>query len=408
MNSITSTPFVRLWVGNTSSGLATWALPFVLGFAVLGGQLTSASLGVALAVRTLGFLIAVPISGVLSDRSGPRPVIFASGVAGAAGLPIIFVGIFAGEQWTLLLLVVGAIVVGIGQGACRPAYQSIIPEIVAVEGLQAANAALSISVRVTSIVGPALVGLIVLGPGIEIAFLVIAALWLTSALAPPAGRTRRVDAGLPSVGKLTLGNIFHDFIEGAGEARRHPWFVTGLVCLTITIAAGYSVTAVLLPGISQEVSGGASLMTATATSYMVGALFGALLMARWRPSNRGWVALLGLCFYGLAPLSLLVTETMVVPLAAYLVAGIGIEMFNVPWFTSIQNEIPQNRLSRVSSLDFLFSYGLAPLGLALMSPLTESLGREVVLVGTGLLCLAGPAIAMCLPTVRHFSRDPQT
>lgn len=97
-----------------------------------------------------------------------------------------------------------------------------------------------------------------------------------------------------------------------------------------------------------------------------------------------------------------------VPLAAYLVAGIGIEMFNVPWLTSIQNEIPQNRLSRVSSLDFLFSYGLAPLGLALMSPLTEALGREVVLVETGLLCLVGPAIAMCLPTVRHFSRDSQT
>ena len=399
MNSIASTPFVRLWVGNTASGLATWALPFVLGFAVLGGQLTSASLGVALAVRTLGFLIAVPISGVVSDRSGPRPVIFASGVAGAAGLPIIFVGIFAGEQWTSLLLVVGAIVVGIGQGACRPAYQSIIPEIVPVEGLQAANAALSISVRVTSIVG-----LIVLGPGIELAFLVIAALWITSALAPPAGSTRRVGANLPSVGRITLTKILHDFIEGAGEARRHPWFVTGLVCLTITIAAGYPVTAVLLPGISQEVSGGACLMTATATSYMVGAL----LMARWRPSNRGWVALLGLCFYGLAPLSLLITGTVVVPLAAYLVAGIGIEMFNVPWFTSIQNEIPQNRLSRVSSLDFLFSYGLAPLGLALMSPLTEAVGREAVLVGTGLLCLAGPAIAMCIPTVRHFSRDPQT
>ncbi|TAZ47103.1 MFS transporter (plasmid) [Rhizobium leguminosarum] len=408
MNGITSAPFVRLWVGNTASGLATWALPFVLGFAVLGGQLTSASLGVALAVRTLGFLVAVPISGILSDRSGPRRIIFASGVAGAAGLPIIFVGIFAWEQGASLLLIVGAIIVGIGQGACRPAYQAIIPEIVSIEDLQAANAALSISVRVTSIVGPAVVGLIVLGSGIEIAFLAIAALWLTSALAPPAGRARRGDTGLPSVGKLTFRNLFHDFIEGAGEARRHPWFVTGLVCLTITIAAGYSVTAVLLPGISQEVSGGATLMTATATSYMAGALFGALLMARWRPANRGWVALLGLCFYGLAPLSLLVTEAIVVPLAAYLVAGIGIEMFNVPWFTSIQNEISQNRLSRVSSLDFLFSYGLAPLGLTLMSPLTEALGQEVVLIGTGLLCLVAPAVAMCLPTARYFSRKPQT
>lgn len=400
MRSILSVAFLRLWLGNTASGLATWALPFVLGFAVVEGRLSSIDLGIALAVRTIGFLFAVPIAGVVSDRRGPRQVILASGLAGAISLPVMMIGFASAGAWSSSLLMVGAAIAGIGQGACRPAYQAIIPEVVSAAQLQAANAAMSISVRVTSIIGPAAVSLIVLSAGTGLAFGAIALLWLISALAPPM----KPGGGMRSRKTSATTNLLQDFIDGAREARRHPWFVAGLAALTVTIAAGYSVTTVLLPGISQDVFGGATLMTATATAYMVGALAGALLMARWHPVDRGWVALVGLSLYGLAPFSLLVAGTIAIPVTAYFVAGIGIEIFNVPWFTSIQNEVPQNRLSRVSSLDFLFSYGLAPAGLALMAPLVNLLGRESVLICTGILCLVIPMLAMLVPTARYFSR----
>lgn len=401
MRSVLSAAFLRLWLGNTASGLATWALPFVLGFAVVEGRLNSTDLGIALAVRTIGFLLAVPIAGVVSDRRGPRQVILASGLAGAISLPVMMIGLASAAPWSSSLLMVGAAIAGIGQGACRPAYQAIIPEVVSMAHLQAANAAMSISVRVTSIIGPAAVSLIILSAGAGVALCAIALLWLISALAPPmktsggTSRSERISA---------TTNLFYDFVDGAREARRHPWFVAGLAALTVTIAAGYSVTTVLLPGISQDVFGGATLMTATATAYMAGALAGALLMSRWHPACRGWIALVGLSLYGLAPFSLLVAGTITIPVTAYFVAGVGIEIFNVPWFTSVQHEVPPNRLSRVSSLDFLFSYGLAPAGLALMAPLVDILGRGVVLICTGILCLVVPLFAMLVPTARYFSR----
>jgi DNA-binding HxlR family transcriptional regulator len=37
--------FLRLWAGTTASGLATWALPFLLGLAVLDHSLSPAGLG---------------------------------------------------------------------------------------------------------------------------------------------------------------------------------------------------------------------------------------------------------------------------------------------------------------------------------------------------------------------------
>lgn len=57
MRSLISTAFVRLWIGNTASGLATWALPFVFGFAGIDGHLSATDLGIALAARTIGLVI---------------------------------------------------------------------------------------------------------------------------------------------------------------------------------------------------------------------------------------------------------------------------------------------------------------------------------------------------------------
>lgn len=402
MKASLSVSFLRLWIGSTASGLATWALPFVLGLVAVKGTITAAELGIALAARTVGFLMAVPVGGILSDRMGPRRVILVSSLAGTASVPLMIAGLFSSGPWASAILLMGAIVVGMGQGACRPAYQAIVPETVPADRLQAANAAMSISVRVTSLAGPAVVSFVAIVLGTGAALSAIAFLWLVSATIPPKGKMPQTRDASQNLERAAF-SFFREFLAGAQEAKRHPWFIAGLAALTAVIATGYSVTAVLVPGISQEVSGGVSLMTATATAYMIGALVGAVAVTRWHPVNTGWTALVGLSLYGLVPFSLLIAEHIAVPITAFFVAGVGIEIFNVPWFTAIQKEIPRDRLSRVSSLDFLFSYGLAPVGLSLMMPLASAFGRDAILVASGVICLAAPALAMCVRTTQYFS-----
>ena len=77
--------FLRLWISNTASGLATWALPFVLGLVIVAGDLGAAEAGLALAARTMGFVLAMPVGGVLPDRSGPRRMILGAGLLAALG-----------------------------------------------------------------------------------------------------------------------------------------------------------------------------------------------------------------------------------------------------------------------------------------------------------------------------------
>ena len=387
------TGFARLWLGTTASGLATWSLPFVLGLAVLTRELSAAALGVVLAARTVGFLLAVPVSGVLADRHSRRGVVLWSGLAAAAGAPVIAFGL----DRSVPLMAVAALVVGAGQGACRPAFQALVAEVVDPERRQTANAAMALSVRVITLTAPALTALLSTVLSTSALLIGTGLAWLCAALVPPPGRHAPA-VGAPSV------SFVREFADGVREARRHPWFLAGLCALTAVIATGYSATAVVLPLVSRDRYDTEAVLAAALTAYTVGALLGALVVARVRPRAQGRTALAALACYGFAPLALLFPVHWVVVVAAYVVAGLGIELFNVPWFTATQREVAPDKLARVSSLDFLLSYGLAPAGLALIAPAMDAFGVTAVLGICAAVCFLVPTAAMLVPTTRDFGR----
>nr|WP_239130701.1 MFS transporter [Planobispora takensis] len=392
-------PFLRLWAATTASGLATWALPFVLGLAVLDRVLTPAGLGLALAARTAGFLAAVPVGGVLADRYPRRVVVLWAGLAAALATPLIAAGLGGSAP----LMCGAAAVVGAGQGACRPAFQALTAEVVDASRRQQANAAMTLAVRITTLVAPGLTALLAAVLDTRTLLVATGLLWLPAALLPPAS---------PAVGPTTVparprAPFLTELADGVREARRHPWFVAGLAALTAVIATGYSATGVVLPLVSRDRYGTEAVLAGATTAYVAGALAGALIIARWRPRAQGRAALAGLACYGFAPLSLLLPVHPLVVAGAYLVAGLGIELFNVPWFTATQREVDPGLLARVSSLDFLLSYGLAPAGLVLIAPAMDAFGWPAVLGVCALVCFLAPAAAALVPSARGFSRRPE-
>ncbi|MER7056512.1 MFS transporter [Streptomyces sp. NPDC000351] len=398
-------PFLRLWTGATASGLATWALPFVLGLAVFDRTLTATDLGLLLAARTVGFLAAVPVAGVLADRHSRRGVVLWAGLTAGAAAPVLA----AGLDRSVLLMAAAAAVAGAGQGACRPAYQALTAEVVDAGRRQQANAAMTLAVRVTTLVSPSLAALLAVFLDTWTLLVGIGLLWLVAAFVP--GRGARPCAAKEASEPLTgtgRASFLAEFTQGVREARRHPWFLAGLGALTAVIATGYSATGVALPMVSRDEYGTEVVLAGAMTAYTAGALGGALLIARWRPRSPGWAALAGLASYGFAPLSLVFPVHPVLVMAAYAVAGIGIELFNVPWFTAGQREVAPDKLARVSSLDFLLSYGLAPVGLAVIAPAIDAFGATAVLAGCALICFAAPATAALAPSARTFSTARQS
>lgn len=390
-STIWSPVFIRFWGGATASGFATWGLTFLLGLAVTQGLLTATELGIALSIRTIGFLAGVLFGGSFADRIGPRIVIFVTGLLAAAATGLIMAGLQLDGYAAAATVFGGTALAGVGQGGCRPAYQAMLPTLVASPNRQSANAAMSLSLNIALFAGPALATLLTLYAGITITFAIFGVAWLVSALCPPW-----ISSDVRAGSERTKYTLIADIRAGLQEAGRHRWFAPTLAALSAVIAGGYSVTNVILPVVSQQVTSGPTLMAQCITAYTFGGIVGAFVVARVTISARARWALAGLGAYGLAPLGLLFAQSAAMPIIAYFMAGFGIHCFNILWFTTIQDEVSPDKIARVSSLDFLCSYGLAPVGLAVVAPLAAAIGVSAVLWISAALCILAPLTAFRL------------
>lgn len=372
-----------------------WALPFILGLGVAHDLWSASTLGWILGVRTAGFVIAVPIGGVLADQMSRSRVTFLSGTLAAFGTVMLALAL----PHSVFGASAVAFFVGLGQGSSRPAYLAMIQEIVPAARRQEANAMMTISIRLAVLFGPGLAALASRYIGDINLIYATAALWILAAVLPIGLSSQQ------SAPERSIRRVGTDFIDGLREARRHTWFMAGIFALTGVITFGYSATYIALPVISRDRFGSDLVLTLGLMAYTVGGILGAVVISRWRPHHIGWIALAGNGAYALAPLALAFAFDQWFILGTYVLVGIGVEFFNVPWFTAIQREVPADMVARVSSVDFLVSYGLAPVGLAALAPAINTFGMTAVLVTCAIMCIAATAVAM-LPAASRTFRTP--
>ena len=109
-----------------------------------------------------------------------------------------------------------------------------------------------------------------------------------------------------------------------------------------------------------------------------------------------WVVPAGLVLAALAvPLPVLAIA------AVSFVAGIGFAVGETLWVTTLQRNVPERALSRISSFDWLGSVALNPIGYALIGPLSVAIGTQETLVLAAVLNIAVCLGIVLVPSVRR-------
>jgi MFS family permease len=402
LSTLRNRRFRLAWLSYTASSTATSLTPVALTLFLLDTQGGVAVLGLVLGSRTAGFVVGAVIGGMVTDGYPRRTVLtVASAVRGTAILASV-----AAFTVSVPAICAAILVAGIGEGVFRGAYQALIGEVVAEPDRQRANALSTLSSRLMLVGGPTLAALLYVAVGGSVTLVATGLLWLGSAglalLLPRGERPPSNDA---------RRRPFADYAEVLREVGRHRWFVAGLCALVVWLALGFAVQQLTLPVVSRGELGGDTFLGIALGCYSAGAVAGALLMSRWTPSRPGTVAFLGLSLYGLVPLALTVPSVSpewgaALVLLAYFVGGIGIEAFNIPWFSAIQREVPPERMGRLFSFDFMVSHGVAPLGLILLPLALTTVGQAPVLLVCGLLTVAAALGALAVPGTRRLA-DPR-
>ncbi len=87
-------------------------------------------------------------------------------------------------------------------------------------------------------------------------------------------------------------------------------------------------------------------------------------------------------------------------------SGSAIEVFGVNWMTTMHQEIPEEKFSRVSAYDWFGSVSMLPLATAVAGPVESAFGRTSALWGCATLVVLVTTAVLAVPDVRHLTRKP--
>ncbi|MGH7641834.1 MAG: MFS transporter [Candidatus Dormibacteria bacterium] len=393
--------FRLLFCGEAISLLGSAVAPIALAFGVLERFHSVTDLGLILTARELVMVVMLLFGGVFADRL-PRQAIMAvtsyvSAVAQAL-TGILFLT-HSAQVWSLAVL---AAANGLAVAFWFPAAIRLIPSTVSLQHLRQANSILGLARNSSGIAGAALGGLLVslIGPGLGLE--IDAASYLAAAVIIYFIRGARVSAAESRPG------VIRELATGWHEFWSRAWLWGIVIQFSLVNMAYVGAMSVLLPLDARRFLGGPLAYGAVYAVAGAGAIGGGLLMLRRSPRRPLLVAtfgiLMGFPFFILlavgAPLGLLL-------LAGFL-GGVGMETFTVLWSTTMQEQIPQEKLSRVSSYDSFGSFVFMPIGLAAAGPLAVLLGLRPAL-WVALLAMAVPTLLVLLVRdVRTMTGAPRS
>ena len=392
--------FAGIWVSYSISVVATAILPTILTLMILDWHNGISDLGVALSLRTLGFVVGAVAGGYFADRLPRQKVL--CGASALRSLSVLAIALFFHDK--ILAISACLFLSGAGEGIFRSAYQATMADVIASDLRQSANALTTLSLRIALTAGPLLAVAMHAGFGAKFGLFAASFFWALSAVIIFSLQRRL--ANPVGLAKREAKSFVADYREGLVEALRHRWFIAGLAVLLVWLGLGNSIQQLMLPIISRSYFGGDAFIGIALGAYSIGAVAGGIFVGTFRVSRPGMLAFIGLALFGLVPLSLYSHSGPLIILS-YFLGGAGIELFNIPWFTAIQNEIPKDMLGRVSSIDFLVSYGAAPLTLAAMPTLLLLIGQGPALLLVGGIVIAVPMLALLVPGVKEL-KEPRS
>jgi MFS family permease len=336
------------------------------------------------------------VGGIWADRLPRHRVMVLSNVLSGLSQAAIAVLLLSGHAEIWQLMALGA-ANGLSSAFFFPAAVGIVPQTVPESMLQSANAVLRLGTNASWIGGAALGGLVVAAtsPGIGIA--IDAASFLLAALL--LGMIR-----IPRSLRMEGSNFFAELSEGWREFISRPWLWSIVLQFGFVNAVELGTEGVLGPAIAKEHLGGAAAWGLVLTAQSLGLIAGGLILLRLRPRRILLAATLGFLLTIPFLLALAGPLPLVAIVAAAAIAGIGSETFGILWDTAMQQEIPEAKLSRVSSYDALGSFVLIPLGLAVAGPVAQVLGTRATILGAAAISLTATLAVLLVRDVRTLSR----
>jgi MFS family permease len=394
--------FRFLWLAQSSSVIGDNIVLVALALFVVARTGSATDLGLVLAAQALPLVTFLLIGGVWADRLPRHRVMIATDLVRFTLHGLLAVLIFSGAVriWHVIVI---EVLFGAAEAFFRPAAAGLLPQTVPETDIQEATALSTMSNNVAEFAGPALATALVLGAGAGWAFAVDAATFLLSAAF--LTRVRPRPRGTPATELIReQSGMWAEVRDGLREVRSRAWVWATLASFCVALFCGLAPWYVLGPLVARQQYGHLGVYGLVETAFGFGTIVGSLVGLGWRPRFPLRAAMLAISLWPGSSILYAAGVSLVVVIPTSVIAGTGIALFDVWWLTALAERIPPEKLSRVTSYDWMVSTGLLPLGYLLAGPLAASLGAVDVLIGGSVLAFVAFALGLLPRETRRLER----
>lgn len=365
------------------SGLGDGIVAVALAFAVLDLTHSATDLGIVMAAKLVASITVTFIGGVVADRVSRRRVMIAADLVRLVSQAVIGVLLISGHA-TLLEIVVSQVVLGAATSFFWPASSGLV-QAVSGDYVQEANALKVMASSGSGLLGPAIGGALVVGVGAPWAMLCDGASYLLSALLLTGVS---VSALITLEGDREKSHFLREMRDGLHEVTSRRWLSTEIVymCLGNVLAASFPV---LAPLICKQHYGGAAAYASLSVVFAAGMLVGGATMLSFKPRHPLRAGVLAYTPAMLPGVALGLHAPIYAVDVLQFICGVGMTMSNTFLWTALQEQIPAEAMSRVSSFEYGGSLSVMPIGYALAGPLAVALGA-----GPALIAMCGAAVLL--------------
>ncbi len=378
--------FRLLWLAGLASVLGDRIVTVALALFVIDLTGNPTDLGIVLAAHAIPLVAFMLIGGIWADRVPRHRLMVLTDLVRFVLHAALAALIITGEVEIWQVVAIEALF-GVAEAFFRPASTAVVPQTVPEPEIQEANALVGMSNNVCEFVGPALATLLVLGVGAGEAFAVDAATFLVSAalLIRMSPRRREAAAGAELAAEEEPESIRAQLRIGYEEVRARTWVWSILLAACTLVFFGLAPWFVLGPVVAEDHYGGTDVYGIVTAALGAGTIVGAIVGIRWKPLHPMRTGLIMGSIWCPMGVGYALGAPLEFVLPAAVIGGFGFSLFDVWWMTALAERIPPDRLSRVSSYDWMISLGLLPVGYLLAGPLGDAIGSsEVLAVGSAL------------------------
>jgi MFS family permease len=379
------------------SGLGDGIVGVALAFAVLR-RYSASDLGIVLAAKLIASVLVTFVGGVVADRVSRRLVMVAADLVRLCSQGVIGVLLITGHA-TLAEIVISQVILGAATSFFWPASSGLV-QAVSGDYVQEANALRTMAGSGSGLLGPTIGAALVVGIGAPWAMLFDGASYLLSAMLLACVSVAALAEFERERGK---SNFLAEMREGLHEVTSRRWLSTEIVymCLGNILSASFPV---LAPLICKQHYGGATAYASLTVVFAVGMLVGGATMLSFKPRHPLRAGVLAYTPAMLPGVALGLHLPIYVIDVLQFFTGVGMTMSNTFLWTALQEQIPPEAMSRVSSFEYGGSLSVMPIGYALAGPLAVAVGPGPALIAMcGAAVLLNPLVLM-VRDVRNLTR----